>query len=125
MKKRDFSFRDRVKSFEYAWNGLKILGKEEHNAWIHLAGLIGAVLFSFYFRLTPLEWVAILLTIGNVFAFELINTSIENVADFISPDRHDQIKKIKDLSAGAVLVSAIIAILVGLIIFLPKFAAKF
>ena len=125
MKKRDFSFRDRVKSFEYAWNGLKILVKEEHNAWIHLAGLIGAVLFSFYFRLTTLEWVAILLTIGNVFAFELINTSIENVADFISPDRHDQIKKIKDLSAGAVLVSAIIAILVGLIIFLPKFAAKF
>jgi diacylglycerol kinase (ATP) len=125
MKNRNFSFFDRFKSSKYAWNGLKILIKEEHNAWIHLAGLSGAVLFSFYFRLTPLEWVAILLTVGNVFAFELINTSIENVADFISPDRHDQIKKIKDLSAGAVLVSVIIAILVGLIIFLPKFSTIF
>ena len=60
------------------------------------------------------------ITIGFVFAMELINSAIENLADVISPDKDDRIKRIKDLAAAAVLFSAFISVVVGLIIFLPK-----
>ncbi len=67
-----------------------------------------------------MEWIAIVFAIGFVFVVEVINTVIENITDFISPDENFSIKKIKDMSAGAVLISAIIAVVIGLIVFLPK-----
>jgi hypothetical protein len=69
------------------------------------------------------EWIAVIFSIGLVFSMELINSAIENTADFISLEKHDTIRKIKDLSAAAVLISALAALIIGLIIFLPKICA--
>jgi len=123
MKSQPFSILKRLHSFSFAYNGFRILFKEEHNARIHLIASILAILFSFYFELNNLEWVGILLSIGMVFSAEIFNSAIENLCDFVSPHWHDKIKKVKDLSAAAVLLSAIISASIGLIIFLPKWIA--
>ena len=120
MKEEKFSVAKRLKSFKYAFNGLRVLIKEEHNAWIHLFATVCVVVAGILFKISPMEWVAVVFAIGLVFSFEIINTSVENIADFICPERDDRIKRIKDLAAAAVLVSAITAAVIGLIVFIPK-----
>ena len=120
MKSQKFSFTKRIKSFSYAFSGLKIALKEEHNVRIHLVAAICALILGTLLGINSYEWIAVIFAIGFVFAMELINSAIENMADFISLEKHDNIRKIKDLSAAAVLGSAIVALIVGLIIFLPK-----
>lgn len=110
----------RLKSFAYAFNGLKILLKEEVNARIHFFAASVVFLAGWYVQLSTIEWCCIVLAIGLVISFEIINSSIENIADFISPEKHDMIKKIKDLAAASVLISALTAFIIGIIIFLPK-----
>jgi len=122
MSKR-FSIKERLRSFTFAFAGLKALLLEEHNAYLHVAATFLVVSLGFYFRLAPIEWVAITICIGMVFALELVNTSIEALADHITPEKHDNIKKVKDLAAGAVLVSAIMSVGVALLIFIPKILA--
>ena len=75
---------------------------------------------GFAFRISGGEWIAVVLCMGWVIALELLNSAIENIADFVSPEKHETIKKIKDLAAGAVLVGAIASAIVGMIVFLPK-----
>lgn len=123
MPKEKFSIVKRLKSFTYAFAGLKVLFKEEHNAWIHLFATVCVVTAGILLEISPLEWVAVVFAIGLVFSFEIINTSVENIADFICPERDDRIKRIKDLAAAAVLVSAIAAAVIGLIVFVPKILA--
>ena len=120
MKQNKFSISKRLKSFQYAFNGLKILFREEHNSIIHLIAAVTAIIFAIIFDLNTYEWIAIILSIGLVITTEIINTVIENIADFISPDKNEKIKIIKDLSAAAVLISAGTALLIGLIVFIPK-----
>jgi len=67
-----------------------------------------------------LEWIAVVVAFGFVIAMEIVNSAIENIADFVSPEKHEMIKKIKDLAAAAVLIAAITAFIIGLIIFVPK-----
>lgn len=120
MNKNKFSIRDRIRSFGYAIEGLKTLWKEEHNARIHILISVCAILLSFALKISLIEWALIMVCIGFVIALEIINTGIEHIADFISPEKHSMIQKIKDLSAAAVLVGAIVALSVGLLIFMPK-----
>ena len=120
MKEEKFSIAKRLKSFTYAFAGLKVLFREEHNSWIHLFATVCVVTAGILLRISLLEWVAVVFAIGLVFSFEIINTSVENIADFVCPERDDRIKRIKDLAAAAVLVSAITAAVVGLIVFVPK-----
>ena len=120
MKQQKFSLSKRIKSFGFAFNGLKILIKEEHNSRIHFFAAFCVVIFGFLFKISMIEWIAVIFAMGFVITLELINSSIENISDFISPERHDSIKKIKDLAAAGVLISAITALIIGLIIFLPK-----
>ena len=120
MKQQKFSLKSRISSFGYAFNGLKLLIQEEPNAKIHFIVAIAVVVAGFYFKISFLEWIALVFAIGLVITLEIINTSIENMADFISPEKNEMIKKIKDLSAAGVLVSVITAIIIGLIVFLPK-----
>jgi len=120
MSKEKFSFHKRLRSFGYAFNGLKILIKEEHNARIHLLAAVIAIIAGFYFHISTVEWIAIVFAIGFVIALEIVNSAIENMADFVSPEWHSTIKKIKDLAAAGVLISSITALIIGLIIFLPK-----
>jgi len=117
---KKFSFRERLAGFRCAFNGLKILINEEHNALIHLFVACCVVIAGFVFQISKNEWIAIIFCIGLVIALELINSAIENTADFVSKERSETIKKIKDLSAGAVLVAAIASAVIGLIVFLPK-----
>jgi undecaprenol kinase/diacylglycerol kinase (ATP) len=108
------------KSFTYALRGISTLFKEEFNARVHFLAAMVAVVLGFSLKVVWFEWVILVLVIGGVFAMELINTSIEGLADLYSRELNPKIKKIKDLSAGAVLVAAITALIVGVIIFLPK-----
>ncbi len=121
--RKRFSARDRARSFGYAFGGLRVLFATEHNAWLH-AGVAAAVIAAgVLLRISAMEWVAAVLCMGLVFAAEILNTSIEYLADHVCSERHDQIKKVKDLAAAAVFVSALASVVVGAIIFLPKLAA--
>lgn len=120
MNNKPFSVKDRIKSFIFAFNGLKLFFISEHNGRIHLVAAIIAVGISFYLHLSTFEWIAILAVIAAVFIAEILNTAIEKLADVVTIERHPKIKIVKDLAAAAVLVSAILALLVGGLIFIPK-----
>ena len=97
-----------------------MLFKEEHNAKIHACSGIVVIIASLLFQISSIEWLFVTASIGAVISMEALNSAIENIADFVSPDRHELIKKIKDLAAGAVLSSALAALAIGILIFLPK-----
>lgn len=118
MKK--FSIKKSIKSFNYAFNGLKLVFQEEVNAWVHLFAIIFVVALGIVFKISGAEWVYISLSIGLVFSLEIVNTAIEFLADFVSPEKNEIIKKVKDLSAAAVLFASFAAMAVGIIVFLPK-----
>lgn len=110
----------RVVGFRYAWAGLKTVVKKESNFQLHLVATMIVVAAGFFFRLSLIEWAVILLTIGLVLITEMINSVIERVMDFIQPGYDERIKEIKDIAAGVVLVTALISIVVGILIFAPK-----
>jgi diacylglycerol kinase len=116
---------NRLKSFKYAFNGLKILIKEEPNARIHLLASLVVIMLSVALEINVMEWVAVVFCIGFVLVAETFNTSLEKISDFISPEKNEKIKKIKDLAAAAVLLSALTALTTGLIIFIPKICLYF
>ena len=120
MSNQKFSIKDRIKSFSYAFNGFKVLFQEEHNARIHLVAMIAVVFAGFFFHISPVEWMIILICIGSVFALEIVNSAVENLADLVTQEKNEFVKKAKDLAAAAVLASAIISVIIALIIFVPK-----
>jgi diacylglycerol kinase len=107
------------KRFGYAFKGLKIV-LHQQNFLIHLAIASLVIVAGFYTGVSFVEWCILILTISMVLAMETINTAIEKLVDFVSPGFHVQAGMVKDLSAGAVLLTAVGAVIVGLIIFLPK-----
>lgn len=109
-----------VQSFKYAFNGLTILVKEEQNYVVHLTTATIVVILGFYYKISSIEWIVLALAIQVVLTLETINTAIENLADFVSAERNDKIMRIKDLAAAGVLIAALTAMIIGLIIFLPK-----
>lgn len=121
IKKTDsFSLRKRLKSFNYAFNGIGNLIKREHNARIHIFALICVIGLGIFFRIGLTEWIAITIVAGLVILTELFNTAVERLADFVEPEWNDKIGLIKDYCAGAVLISATISVIVGGLIFIPK-----
>jgi diacylglycerol kinase (ATP) len=125
MKQQKFSIKKRLKSFTYAFNGIRILFKNEHNMWIHFLAATCVVTAGFVFQISSFEWLAVILAIGFVFSAEAINSSIEQLSDFVSPEKHTMIKAVKDISAASVLISAITAFAVGVIVFAPKIILLF
>ncbi len=123
MKKKAFSLKARLASFGSAWKGLSVFVRQEHNAWIHCAMAILAILAGVLFRISTHEWIAVVFAIGLVISSEAINSAIERLADVVQPDRDERIRDVKDISAGAVLVCATTAFVIGLIVFLPKLLA--
>lgn len=119
MKKENFSIKNRIKSFGYAFNGIKTLLNDEHNSRIHLVAMIAVVIMGFVFGITATEWCVVALCCGGVLMAEATNSAIEAIADLVSPEYHPLIKKAKDLGAAGVLMMAIAAATAGLIIFLP------
>ena len=115
-----FSLEKRSKSALYALNGLRVLFLEEHNSRIHIAIVIVVVTAGFLLKISNTEWLVICILIALVFSLEIINSAIENICDYISPQWNEVIKKVKDLAAAAVFVSSVISVICGAIIFLPK-----
>lgn len=109
-----------IKSFAYALNGLKICFVTEPNFRIHTFLAIVAVIFGIAFHISAIEWITIGFCIAFVIAMEMLNTAIEKLCNVVHQELHPGIKKVKDIAAGAVLVSAIFSLITGLIIFLPK-----
>ncbi len=116
---KQFSVEKRLKSVNHAWRGLSLFFKTTHNAWVHLFVLFFVVCAGFYFNISQIEWLAIVLVSGMVFTAEAFNTAIEIDINLTSPDFHPHARDTKDVAAGAVLVSAITAIVVGVVIFCP------
>jgi diacylglycerol kinase len=118
--KKSFSIKDRLKSFAYAFEGLKVLFLFEHNSRIHLLATFMVVFLSIYLKISVLEWLALLIVIGMVFCAEIFNSSIETLCDRVSPEKDEMIKRTKDLGAAGVFMASLIAVIVGSIIFIPK-----
>ncbi len=110
----------RLQSFVHATRGLLLLFRTEANAQIHLIVLIGVSAAGWFFGLSTSEWIAILLCFALVISFEAINTALEKLTDLASPEVHPLAGAAKDIAAGAVFWSVIIAVIIGLIIFVPK-----
>ena len=121
MAHKKFSLKSRLESFRFALNGLLLLLKNEHNSRIHLLAAIIAIIMGIIMKLDHYEWSLLVIVIGAVFLTELLNSSIESLADLIDPEFNELIMRAKDYSAAAVLISAIVAIVVGGLIFIPKF----
>jgi diacylglycerol kinase (ATP) len=114
-----FSLKARIGSFGYALRGLTFMLKTQHNAWIHLvitALVIGA---GVWLRLSDHDWRWIILAIGFVWVAEIVNTAFEHLCNVVQPEFHVSVKAAKDIAAGAVLVAAIAAALIGVLVFLP------
>lgn len=115
-----FSIKERLSTFRHVFDGFSVLWKEEHNARIHIITSFIVLILSFLLNLSLIEWAIVLILIALVLSLEIINTAIENICDYISPEWHQTIKKIKDLSAAAVFLAAIVSVVCGIAIFLPK-----
>lgn len=114
-----FSIKKRLKSFVYAWKGIKGFIRAEHNVWIHLTIAMLTVIAGVVFEIQKMEWIAVILCIGIVIAAEAINTAIERLVNLVSPEWQQLAGEVKDIAAGAVLICAIAAAIVGLTIFIP------
>lgn len=108
-------------SFKYAFEGIITTIKEERNMFIHFLIAIIVVITGIYVRLSLNEWLICLLLFALVFSLELINTAIENTVDLVTTKKNKKAKLAKDAAAGAVLIAAIFASIIGIIIFLSKF----
>ena len=123
QKRAPFSIRARLRSFVFAWNGILHFFKKEHNAQLHLASTLVTGGLNIYCNVNSTEAIFLLFAIGLVWVTEMINTAIEKTMDFITLERKEPVRQIKDMAAGAVLVASMIALVTGSIIFIPKFLA--
>ena len=109
----------RLQSIQYALEGIKQVLITQQNARIHAVFTLAVILLGFLLGINRLEWITLLLTVGLVWAAELVNTAVELMVDIVSPEQRPVAKICKDVSAGGVLVTAFISILVGGLIFGP------
>ena len=106
--------------FLNAFRGLYVVSKTTIHLFIHIISAMVVIVFGFYFLVTSLEWIALVFAIGFVFVIETLNTAIEIDIDLTSPEYHPYARDTKDVAAAAVLLSVFVAIIIGLIIFLPR-----
>jgi len=111
--------RKRIQSFKPAIDGWRYVLQSQQNAWIHAAFSILAIGLSIWLQIGSIEWAIIFLTMGIVWMAEFLNTALEAVVDLASPETHPLARIGKDIGAAAVLISALSALLVGLLIFIP------
>ena len=119
-KSNDNFFVRRKRAFGYAGRGLRLLAGNEVHFRIHLIIFILTLIIGWWVGLSATEWLIIVVVSGLVFTAEGLNSALERLCDFVSPEYHSHIKDIKDISAAAVALAAIAAFAAGLIIFVPK-----
>lgn len=125
MSNNSLTFTGRIRSFKYAFRGLRVMIISQHNAWIHAVATILVVAVSFYFHLTRAEWCWIILAIISVWTAEAFNTAFEFLTDVASPEFHPLAEKAKDVAAGAVLITAIGSAVIGIVVFGPYVTSTF
>ncbi|MFA5649867.1 MAG: diacylglycerol kinase family protein [Proteiniphilum sp.] len=114
-------FKKRIQSFKHAFRGIRTLFRETPNAWIQLAATVPVILLGVLFRLSRGEWLALVIVTGAVFSMEAVNTALERLSDYAcNKEIHPLVKETKDLAAAGVLIAALTALIVGVIIFVPK-----
>ena len=111
--------RSRLQAFRYAFSGWWYVLRTQRNAWIHLLSTIVVLALGTYLGLMPLEWAVLAAAIGLVWSAEFVNTALEAVVDLASPEMHPLARVGKDVGAAAVLISAIIAVVIGILILGP------
>ena len=114
-----YDFKKKLRSFGYAWKGIRCCIGKEQNLSFHLIATVVTVIAGFLLEITRIDWMIVILCIGVVIAAELFNSAIEKLVDLVSPERHPIAGQVKDIAAGAVLVCAATAAIIGLIVFIP------
>jgi len=117
MKNIDLT--NRLKSFKYAGSGVRLLLKSQQNAWIHALATIAVCAIGFIYDFSISEWCWIVLAIVAVWTAEAFNTALEFLADAVSPQFHPLIRDAKDVAAAAVLITAIGAVIIGIMVIGP------
>ena len=115
-----FRVKPRLLSFKYAFAGIRNLLVYEHNSRIHLLVAILVSILGIVLHISPWQWAILAIAIFGVFIAEIFNSAIEKLADVVSPGYHEEIKKVKDYCAAAVLLASMLAVIAGIIIFLPE-----
>lgn len=124
-EKKDSFLVNRLKSVRYAFNGALYLFKTESSIKIQLFIAIFVTLTGIYFNISRTEWLFQIAMIGLVMSMEGVNTAIEYIADFVHPEMHPSIGRIKDIAAGAVFIASTAAVIIAIIIYYPKIAVLF
>jgi diacylglycerol kinase (ATP) len=119
---RPFQFTGRIRSFRHAITGILRMIRCQHNAWIHATATLLVLAAAFLLRVSAGDWCWIILAISIVWTAEALNTAFEFLADAASPEFHPLVRDAKDVAAGAVLLTAIAAAVIGAIIFWPYVA---
>lgn len=121
----DGFLRGRIRSLKFAFKGLWILVTSEDSIKAQLFIALIATILGFVFNISPLEWGIQFLAVGLVLVAEAANSAVEEIADFIHPEFHEKIGKIKDIAAGAPTFAALISLIITSIIYVPKIALLF
>jgi len=112
-----------AKSFVCAGRGIGVLFRTQQNARVHAVAALAVIAAGFYFEISRSDWLWLVAAMALVLITEAINTAIEAVADAVTMDHHPFIARAKDCAAGAVLLAAIAAVIIGAILFLPHIRA--
>lgn len=121
MQHKGNFFLNRIKAIKYSAKGFWILITSEHSIIAQVSIAVIMAVIGFLMQISATEWLFQIMAFGLILVAESLNTAIEKMADFIHPEYHKQIGRIKDISAGAAFFAAIIAVIIGLIIYVPKF----
>lgn len=114
-----YDFKKQIRSFGYAWKGIRTCVGKEQNLNFHLLAAVVVTGAGVAFGITRMEWIAVVGCFGLVIAAELFNSAIEKLVDLVSPQQHPLAGQVKDVAAGAVLICAVAAAIIGVIIFGP------
>lgn len=120
FEKDNTFFTGRLKSMKFALKGAFKLITTEHSVMVQSSIAVLMIIAGFYFEISKTEWMFQILVFGLVLSIEGLNTAVEKIADFIHPDYHERIGFIKDIAAGAVFFAALMAIAIGLLIYVPR-----
>ena len=113
------TFTGRLRSIAHAVRGIRVMIASQHNAWIHAAATLAVAAAGLWFRLSLAEWCWIVLAVMSVWTAEALNTAFEFLTDVASPTFHPIAGQAKDVAAGAVLLTAIGAVIIGALVFGP------
>jgi diacylglycerol kinase (ATP) len=117
-----FSIRSRLRSFFYAGRGVQTMLRSQHNAWLHVVATLLVGTGGLVLRVSRLEWIVLIFAVVSVWTAESLNTALEFLCDVASPEFHPLVEKAKDVAAGAVLICALGAAVIGALVFAPHIA---